>query len=85
MRRSPKSKDNRVLPNVSIRVLFAAYSFISDGLRLIFNGGTTDISAPVSMRNERLVILSTTKRRLCGLAEPSAAAMDLWISFPILT
>lgn len=59
LRRRPMSNDKRIFPNVSIRELFAAKSFILDGLIFIFfDMGTTDISAPVSTRKDRFEFLS---------------------------
>lgn len=71
-----------MLPNVDIRVLFAANSLIGDGLMRGFTGGITEISAPVSIKNERLEFLSTTKRRHFWSIEPSAVAIALLFSFP---
>lgn len=63
LRRRPRSRARVILPYVSMRELFAAKSLKEDGVVLAFEGGMTETSAPVSIKKDRFVFLSKTKRR----------------------
>lgn len=83
LRLRPKLRISDLLPNVSIIVLFAAYSLFIEGINfLLRGGGITDISAPVSTRKENLLSLSVIKNRQVFLSESSVEARIRPSGFP---
>lgn len=64
-------------------VPFAAYNFnVFDFCCLsVFDGGTTEMSAPLSTRYLSLLVASVTNKRFVVLAQPVAASTGLLSSF----
>lgn len=79
----PKSSSRILVPNVSMRVPFAA-NRISCGLGwVLFLTGMTEMFAPVSTKNRRRFLLSLMNRRCDDSALTSApVSAEIFLSFP---
>lgn len=82
-RRKPRFKVIIFVPYVLIALPFAAYNLnVSDFCCLsVLDGGTTEMSAPLSTRYLSLLVISVTNKRFVITAQPVAASKGLLFSF----